>query len=446
MAGPPEKVGVRTWLNFDAFVPTPPDQAPEHASDGWRYKPLAIFSRGGTGWADSRHYPDKPGVYNYFKSYSCTYNNPHMGFETYGFLEIDSHTAVRGNSLRFVATGGVNSKGQHGLAVHSKDGYLKMRARGENPVATGGEKVGHPYLYFMNNTMNRGNTPFHKAQGMNRLSLYVKMPGTIANDGRPPHAPQPGKTMTIGPYNGTGGHWYHDVYNQGGGWTHVLVDGHPNHNNAYHNAQAYPHPSYSVRDMGTPYFDSLHAFYLTFHPYEGIAVPPYSIWVDEIAFLHDPEPQNSETINSPAITWFPRKRSFEIGFSDKYKNNKHSHSQYQVKYAFAPITNANYHQAAPVIIIPDKRFKGMDLNPGGKFKKIWPYYQAVWAPFRLKKEDTDRLVPGTRVYFAVKDLSKRPYETGTFDREGDLAVVPGTQGKRRIDLIKRMDYLIPEGE
>ena len=29
-------------------------------------------------------------------------------------------------------------------------------------------------------------------------------------------------------------------------------------------------------------------------------------------------------------------------------------------------------------------------------------------------------------------------------REGDLAFVPGTQGKRRIELIKRVDYLIPE--
>ena len=436
--------GGKVWADFNSFVPTLADQLPQDSVDGWRYTSRKLFAKASSGWAQSRTYADDPFVYDYFKSYNCTYNNAHMGFETYGYLEIDGLSAVRGNSLRFVATGGINSKGKHGLPLFSKDTFLKMRARGQNPITSDGSRVGHPYLYFMNTSMNKGNIAFEQARGMNRLSLYVKMPPSVKNDGTPPHAPQPRTTLTIGPYNRTGGHWYHNYYNQGGGWTHILVDGHPNHNNAFHNAESYPYPSRSLRDMGTEYFDTLHAFYLTFHPYEGLAVPPYTIRVDEIRFFHDPEPQNNETINSPAVTWFKENKSFEIGFSDKYKNNKHSHSKYQVRYSFSPITNANYSQATPVIIKRDKRFKEMALNPSGKFKKIWPYYQNVWAPFRLKGEDTARLTPGTRIYFAIKDLSKRPYETGTFDREGDLAFVPGTQGKRRIELIKRVDYLIPE--
>lgn len=436
------------FINFDEFVPTTEEKLPDNSKDGWVYssnlKKENIYLSSTCGWFDTKKYADFPHAFNFFKKFKCDYNNAHMGFETFGFLEIDPENALIGNSLKYVTTGGINSSGKHGQRLHSKDEYLRMKAQNVDIVAMDGQRVGHPYLYFMNNTMNQGNLPFPEAKGKNRLSFYVKMPGAVNNSGTPPNSPQPSSTMSIGPYNGNGSHWYHTVYNRGGGWTHVVIDGHPNHNNSFNNAASYPYPSFSLRDMDMDYFQTMYAFYITFSSYEGIAVPPYEILIDEIEFYHDSEPQNNETINSPAVTFYDTKNVFEIGFSDKYKNNKDSWSSYEVKYSFDPITNKNYDNISFVTILEDSRFKGVSYNENGFFKKVWPYYQAVWAPFRIKKTDENRLIPGKKIYFAVKDLSKRPYEKGNFDEDGDTQIVEGSDGKRRIDLIKRIDYIIPK--
>lgn len=435
------------FLNFDAFVPTPGEKLPEDSLNGWKYYPSSTGSNsnlsGTSGWINSTPYPQTKQIFDLFKIFRCTYNSDHMGYETYGFLEIDNKVAVKGNSLKIITTGGVNQSGIHGEKLNGKSEYFKILDQGIDPFPKTKVKVGHPYLYFMNTSPSNKKLPFPQAEKKNRLSFYVKMPDSVRNDPKGKGSPQPSATMSIGPFNGNGGHWYHSVFNRGGGWTHVLVDGHPNHNNSFHSADRYPYPSRSVRDMDRDYFNSMYRFYITFRPYQGLAVPPYFIWIDEIEFYYDAEPQNNETINSPALTYHSRTGKFEIGFSDKYKNNKHSFSGYELKYSFAPITNENYEETNYAVIIGDSRFKGVEYSKKGYFKKVWPYYQAVWAPFRLKKEDQSQLVPGKRVYFAVKDLSARDYSLGTFDKEGDTQIVPGTNGKRRIDLIKLIDFIIP---
>ncbi|MBF0398928.1 MAG: hypothetical protein HQK78_19275 [Desulfobacterales bacterium] len=375
-------------------------------------------------------------IYDYFTYYRNTYNNSHMGFETYGYLAIDEKTAVIGNSLRIIVTGGKNSSGEYGAPIFSKEDFLKSDKK-EIPQNI---KVGHPTIYFCNTSNSDSPVYFPYAKGCNRLSLYVKMPKDLSNgtggSGNPPQL-----TVDIGPFNGVGGHWYHGFYNQGGGWTHILVDGHPIHNNSWADAKSYPYPSSSLRDMGTEYFSTMYRWYITFLPYEGISVPPYSVWIDEIEFYNDPEPQNNETINSPAITYHPEPNFFEVGFSDKYKNNEHSDSKYEVRYSFSQITNDNYKDAKPVIVQPDDRYN-ISMNIDGQFNKFWTYYPNVWAAFKLSPQDETKLTSGTRVYFAIKDISKRPYNLGTFDREGDNAIVPSADGKKRIDLIKRIDYIV----
>jgi hypothetical protein len=343
-----------------------------------------------------------------------------------------------------------------------KEEYLDYVAQDIDPVAGSGA-VGHPYLYFTNNSPRDTPVPFETSQEMNRLSFYVKMPAGV-NNGEGGYGAFPLDTISIGPYSHipkdefypdgdpdekVTGHWYHKTYTRGGGWIHVLVDGHPHHNNSLHNAGLYPYPSYSLRNMGKLYFNNMYRWYITFKPYEGIAVPPYEILLDEVEFLDDPEPQNCETICTPAVMYVPSDKLFEICFSDKYKNIQQSYSTYEVRYSFEPITNENWPGAVPVHIVEDQRF-GIDAATDDRFEKAHPYPQHVWAPFTLASQaDMGRLTPGTRIYFAVKDVSQiggssqipisatggRDYVTypELFDYEGDAPV---------LDLIKRIDYFI----
>jgi hypothetical protein len=462
-----EQIELVSQAHFADFDVIPATAANENPEDGgsWLYTTATInrdpvynmTTYDWAGWRNTIPYPGpNDNLHSFFYLYLNRYNSAHMGFSTYGYLEIDDSVAVQGNSLKYRVTGGVNSCGTAGTLVTTKQHYLDSLASGTDPIGYG-VKVGHPYLYFANNSSSSSPVPFPEAQGANRLSLYYYAPASLTN-GQGGWGKRPEITMNLGPYNNIGGHWYHEVCNQGGGWTHVLVDGHPQHNNAWSSSASYPYPSSSLRDMGVDYFDSWYRWYVTFKPYEGISVVPYNVWLDEIEFQNDPEPQNDETICSPAVTWFPATRSFEIGFMDKYKNNQYSYSTYELRYAFEPVTNATWNSATPALILQDSRF-AIDKRTDGRFAKHWPYYQSVWAPFTLANtEDLDRLVPGTRIHFAIKDISQihgdstqaventgigrwvvggRDYANrgDTFDYAGDKPALP---------LIKRIDFQIPQ--
>lgn len=419
------------FQNFDNFQPTGEKSEPQDSTDGWRYE-----SKNSCKFVNSTPYKQNQKTFNFISNYVCKYNNAHMGYTTFGFPEIDGIEAIKGNSLKFVTTGGVNNTGEHGKPLHNKKTYLEYLEAGENPISMDGEKVGHPYIYFQNNSKRDKRIPFEEAQNKNRLSLYIKLPEKDIDT-------QEVIKMTIGPYTGVGGHWYHNFINKGGGWMHIVVGSHPNHNNAFHNASKYPYPSYSVRDMGVEYFNKMYRFYITFSPYEGIATPPYSIWFDEIEFYYDAEPQNNETVNSPAISFNGKTSRFEICFKDKYKNNETSNSKYELRYSFSQIDNSNYINAFPVIIMDDPNLQKKSFKPGIMIKQN-PNWQTVWALFKLAPADEARLTAGRRIYFAVKDISNRPYKNQTFDEEGDTSIIENTGSKRRIDLIKRIDFLIPK--
>jgi len=458
----PKVIYSAVFNNFDTLPVTEPNQIPGSGGN-WLYTtakanpnnqfPMTTYDI--AGWRSNLSYQLHPNIYNFFRIYLNTYNSSHMGFETYGFFEIDDQNAARGNSLKYTITGGKNNAtlpNANGLKITTKQHYLDYINDNQNPV-DGGIKVGNPYIYFMNNSLNDNPVPFQEAQNCNRLSMYIHTPESMTNGLGGAEKP-PKTTIDIGPYNDMGGHWYHRINTQGGGWAHIIIDGHPQHNNAYSNAASYPFPSWSVRDMGSDYFKSMYRWYITFKPYSGIAEPPYNIWFDEIQFYNDPEPQNNETINSPSVIYFPERKSFEIGFNDKYKNNAHSYSTYEIRYSFSQITNSNWGAATPAHILSDSRFD-IKERADGKFEKWWPYYQSVWAPFKLSSaEDESKLKPGVIVYFAIRDISqvngdgKSPISPGinrsvggrdyqnhgsSFDYEGD---------KKALTLIKRINYYI----
>ncbi|MBN1669462.1 MAG: hypothetical protein JXR37_00405 [Kiritimatiellae bacterium] len=451
------------FVSFDELPATPPDGVPG-SGGAWLYTTATInpdpayvmTTSDWAGWRSTNAYPaPNPSIRNMLYLYFTTTDNTHMGFGTYGYLEIDATNTVSGHSLRYVVTGGVNPAGTNGWKVTTRAQYTNSVAWGENPIAHG-VTVGHPYLYFANTSSQSSPVAFPEAQGANRLSLYYHAPASL-NNGPGGYGNRPVPTVHVGPYEGTGGHWYHEICTQGGGWTRVICDGHPQHNNAWSSEEDYPYPNRSLRDMGMAYTTNWYRWYITFIPYSGIATAPYAAWFDEVEFTYDAEPQNNETICSPSVVYFPAAQTFELGFMDKYKNFAYSYSTYEIRYAFAPISNSNWSNATPVHILADPRFE-ISARTDGRFQKYWPYYQSVWAPFELADtNDTALLTPGTTIHFAVKDISQiggdsqdpitncaigrwptggRDYATypSDFDYAGDQPALP---------LIKRIAYRIP---
>ncbi|HBA84730.1 MAG TPA: hypothetical protein DCZ95_11605 [Verrucomicrobia bacterium] len=457
------------WMNFDD-LPATRSNDPPAGSATWLYTTKEINSNAAygmtqydtCGWRNTNAYPAPfTNNHNYLQLYFNTYNSDHMGFETYGYLEVDGGNAVTGHSLKYVVTGGKNSYTTNsteylltnGLKATSKAHFTNWLGMGVDPVAWGAT-VGHPYVYFLNLSTN----PIPEAQGANRLSFYYFVPSSLSN-GPGGWGQRPEPTVNIGPFNGVGGHWYHEICTQGGGWTRALCDGHPQHNNAWSGAAQYPYPSSSLRSYGSDYFTNLYRWYISFKPHDGIGRAPYAVWFDEIEFQFDPEPQNDETICSPSVVYFPSNKTFEIGFMDKYKNFAYSYSTYELRYSFDPIDNANWASAAPAHILADSRYS-ISNRWDGKFQKFWPYYQSVWAPFELATpQDSARLIPGTNVYFAVKDISQQNGDgmlpitnctigrwtiggrnyfaySNSFDYAGDQPALP---------LLKRISFRIPDG-
>lgn len=458
----PISIRAETFMDFDALPPTPADQSPGDGG-GWLYTTAqanpdpayVMTAQDWAGWRNTRAYPaPNDAIHDLFYTYINSYNSDHMGYATYGYLEVVSHTAILGRALRHRTTGAHNGTQPIGEIVATKQHYLDFLANGTNPTATG-QALGHPCLYFANTSPQGGFLPFPAAKGANRLSFYYYAPASLTN-GEGGWGKRPEITMNVGPYNGVGGHWYHEICTQGGGWTHAIIDGHPQHNNSWSSADLYPYPSSSLRDMGESYFNNWYRWYVTFKPYAGYAEIPFDTYFDDFVFHNDPEPQNNETINSPAVTWFPDSRHFEIGFMDKYKNNANSFSTYELRYSFQPITNAEWGQATPARILADARF-AIDARDDGRFAKHWPHYASVWAPFTLEADDLQQLVPGMVVHFALKDISQlngnsmlpvtdtgvgrwstggRDYVThgDSFDYAGDAPALL---------LIKRIDFRIP---
>jgi len=444
------------FINFNDLPNTNQDSIPG-SSLNWIYtttetNPDSDFKMteyDNAGWRAASPYPEDSDMYNSFYLYVNGYNSPHMGYSTWGYLEIDSLNSVIGNSLRYLVTGGKNTNNPNGvgLPVSTKEQYLRYLENDSNPIATGGEVVGHPYLYFVNSSSSSNQYRLDGAVGNNRLNLYMYLPSSVEM-GTGGYQKSPPKTISIGYFTDFGGHWYHEYYVQGGGWVHLVVDAHPYTNNTW-GADDYPYPSRGIRDLGSTYFDNMYRFYITTRSYEGLSNVPYSVWFDEFSFENDTLTQNNETINSPSILYNDSTNYWEVSFNDKYRNNPNSWATYELRYSFDQITNVNWDSAIQVIIKENSGFT-IDQDSTGKFDKNTPYYPGVWAQFNIREDDEDSIYTGKKIYFAIKDVSQQnvngktpiAYKKGrdynaygsSFDYEGDSAALP---------YIKRIDYLIP---
>lgn len=438
------------FMDFDTLPTTSTSGIPGDGG-GWEYGSDVTNPEFGiiaSGWRKTVGYAIDQTYHESFYAHLNT-NNDHLGYSTYGYVEIDSSFAVSGKSLKYTVTGGYKpfpiDPVEFGSQILSKEDFLTH----PEYVDDTGETIGSPYFYTDNGDTTSPYVNIEEAQGANRLSIYIWTPSELVSV---PTDNAPGQTIGIGPYSFEGtNHYYNSAYVDGGGWTHVQVDAHPRYNNAWTSADLWPYPSSSTRNLGADYFNEMRKFYISIGSHEGIKPAPYSIWIDEIEFLNDTEPQNEETIGTLAVTYQPNNKLWYISFTDKYANIAYSRPVYELRYSFAPITNANWSSATPALIQDDARYTSIKsgLTTIGEFKKNNGYYKQVFAPFKLLSADEDTLAVGSTIYFAVKDVGQaggdgqaqraagygRDYLNypELMDYEGDYPA---------LSLIKRMSYRI----
>ena len=461
------------FQNFDSLPVTGTSEIPGDGG-GWRYSSHITNTGydfyGSCGYWNTAAYTANNKVHDYFNLYKNTYNSTHMGFEAYQFLEIDNQNVIHGNSMRIMITGGKTDKGagveSHGLSLFCKEEYLAYLTNSQDPVDTT-TIVGCPDVYISNNSKSIGSVQyvFPSAAGANRLSLYMYLPDGLKNDVTGTERQE--RMVTVGPYSDQPnsdvyppghnrydtsatitGHWYHDVMVEGGAWIHISIDAHPVHSNTFSDATYYPYPSRGIRDMGVNYFNRMYKSYFSAYPYEGIGKPPYYVWMDEMEFQYDAEPQNEETIGTVSIGYWPDAKEFQISFCDKYLS-AYAYATYEIRYSFSPITNANWNSATLADITDDPRWNDVSSSGPGRIQKHTQYYKRVWGKFKLQSQDEANLVSGTKVYFAVKDVSQNPLDLsdpigskqGRNYRNQDT-LYDFAKDSAALGLIKRIDYYI----
>jgi hypothetical protein len=407
----------------------------ENGFGGWAYEDLGLNScdvYGGDGRATLCG-PDGLNIAGFY----ATYNNNHMGWMRYGFLDAETEVSISGGALRVQMTGGVyrNEAGELvevGEQVFSKSMYT-------TPTTEQRRLPGDLPLYFKTASST---TPFKQFEGINRLSMWVWFPeeyrGMEGYNKENYNAPQ--RSFSLYPFIDTSkrGHYYHKIANvRMGGWTKVQFDAHPTHHNGGVSGanNSFLEGGYEYKGDGVAYFANMTTFAL--RPEFAINLPPEAHFIIDEIETDYVKYENEETISSLAVGFDPNTQRFDIAFADKYRCADCS-AQYEVRYSFSPIDNANF----PHAHLPEKtiNFDRSLSNDQGVIHKPHNGYNELWAALELKDEHRARLVEGEVVYFAVKDISWRR----TMQNFADLKsiTVPGVGRVQVQRLVKTISYPI----
>ena len=369
----------------------------------------------------------------------------------YGYLDIDTQIPIRGTGcLKFVFTGGAyrdnDSISYSGSEIFYKSQFDTLIQSGENPYAAIPLFADEQFYVKFADSKTR---TFDEAQGSDRLSFWIYLP-----EGSQENSPFPIRTIHYYSYIDTSenDHYYHWLTNIGmGSWTHIVLDAHPQRNNSGlpvdSQGNPVPYEYYRVGGHDTPgnaidYFNRIVAFAIRIQL--GDYMFPTPVYLDHFTFFKASQPENDETIANIGVGYNPETHEFDIGFCDKYRGNG-CHATYEVRYSFRPITNASYSKTSLCTVV---QAPNLDFNYTtdfkGQIKKPVTGYNQLWALLKLNPEDESQLEPGSRIYFAVKDISNRTYpDTDPYDEE--MVFVDGMGQVRRIDLIKTISYEIYEG-
>jgi len=390
--------------------------------------------------------PDTQGFHRAFFPYK---NISRPRIMRYGYLDINTEMPVRGTGcLKFVFTGGAylnteNTIDYSGLEVFYKKQFDTYIDSGQSPYATIPLFTDEQFYVKFADSKTRS---FDEAQGTDRLSLWIYLP-----KGSHENSPFPIRTIQYYPYIETSAadHYYHWLTNIGmGGWTHLVIDAHPQRNNTGapvdENGIPLPYEYYRVGGHdypgnGVEYFNNTVAFAIRLQL--GDYYYPTSVYLDHLTFFKSNQPENDETISNIGVGYNPNTHEFDIGFCDKYRGNG-CHATYEVRYSFRPITNASFPKTkrCTVVQAPNLDFT-YTTDIKGQIKKPATGYNQLWGLLKLTSEDEQQLKHGTKIYFAVKDVSNRIYpDRDPYDEE--LVEVENVGQVRRIDLIKTISYEI----
>ncbi len=381
-----------------------------------------------------------------FFYYYNGYNSDHMDWMRWGFIDSESSLVIDGSSLKIVFTGGAyNDNGSvaySGLEIRSKEQFNDYINNGQNPYA---DRIlpGGLTMYFKGD--GDFNT-FEEFSGSDRLSLWIlppeNSPYTFENQKLTSTYTRPEALFSWYPFVDDAGsdHYYHHLANINmGGWIHMIFDAHPVHNNSgdnnpydYYRVGGYDYPGDAIS-----YFEHINAFAIKGAIIKDLESPSF-LYLDEIKAYKVNQPENDETIANIGIGYDFVNKRFDISFDDKYRCAD-CNAKYEVRYSFYPITNVNYNLANLCHVTNFDR--NIIANPGEIIKPSNGYSQ-IWAGIDVDKDDKQKLVNDATIYFAVKDISNRSnlINRDTYDLE--MISVPGFASKRRIDLIKTIDYTI----
>lgn len=379
-----------------------------------------------------------------FYLYYNGYNNNHMGWMRYGYIDADDKISVTGSSLKIMLTGGAyaNDEGKVaylGKPIFSKSDFVDENDYGNSPdvnLSAGGTSL---YLKSPSSTAN-----FPQLQNKNRLTMWVLWPKTkdsMDYYALSPALRRPNHTASLYPFidRSNGGHYYHSVSNiPMGGWTKIQFDAHPQHHNAGSNNpnSAFSVGGYEYPGDGIAYFNNTTAlaFVTSFQGQKGF---PAFVNIDDIG-SHLTLYENDETINNLAIGYDQQNKIFDVGLTDKYRCLK-CYAKYLIKYSFSPITLANFDNA----FIPKEviNFDRSHNNNDGYIVKPNAGYSNLWAALKVQEQHLDNLVDGTKIYFAIKDVSVRS-QIKQEAIDSTEQNVPRLGKVRTIDLLKTIDYQI----
>lgn len=378
--------------------------------------------------------------------YYSTYNTDHMGWGRYGFVDSSTQFSVRNSSLK-VQTSGGPLKGDDGSVIYSGhparsksdiDWHSILNEKTEEESST--SFPGEIPLYFKTRT---NNTRFEQLQGKNRFNVWVLMPRNTLDitQYRKSKKQRPDQRISWYPFinTSTSSHYYHHSSNiPMGGWTKVQFDAHPTHNNSgsRNRYSAFSTGGYQYPGDDISYFNNMTTFAIRLKAMANL--PMFSeYYIDEITTEYKPF-ENEETINNIGVGYNPETHQFDISFEDKYRCTSGCGSEYEVRYSFEPIDNANYESATlPKFVMNFERSKS---NHEGKIYKPNSGYNLLWAAVELQDEDLTKLLPHTKIFFAVKDKSNRSITQQEIDFE--KINVPNVGWVNKTDLVKTIDYEI----
>jgi hypothetical protein len=432
----------RIFLSFDSETGDIKD-----GFDHWEYRSPEkdpVYKMHEVGGFYSR--PDSQGFHRAFFPYK---NISRPRVMRYGYLDMNTEIPVRGSGcLKFVFTGGAylnneNSIEYSGLELFYKKQFDSYMDSGKSPYAPIPLFADEQFYVKFTDSKTRS---FEEAQGADRLSLWIYLP-----KGSHENSPFPIRTIQYYPYIETSvaDHYYHWLTNIGmGGWTHLVIDAHPQRNNTGapvdENGNPLPYEYYRVGGHdypgnGVEYFNKTVAFAIRLQL--GDYHFPTPVYLDHFTFFKSTQPENDETISNLGVGYNPDTHEFDIGFCDKYRGNG-CHATYEVRYSFRPITNASYPKTKPCTVVqaPNLDF-AYTTDIKGQIKKPVTGYNQLWGLLKLAPEDEQQLKHGTKIYFALKDVSNRTYpDRDPYDDE--LVEVENVGQVRRIDLIKTISYEI----